>query len=114
MADSEASSTGLDANVAGLLSYALGIITGIVFLVIEKQSSFVRFHAAQSTFAFGGLIVIRVVAEFIPLLGSLIAALVGPVALVLWILLMVKAYQGERFKLPWVGDLAEGQSQPPG
>jgi uncharacterized membrane protein len=103
------SSTGLDENLAGLLCYLLGFITGIVFLVIEKQSSFVRFHAMQSTFTFVGLFILSIVVGVIPLMGRLIAAIIPLVSLVVWILMMVKAYQGERFKLPIVGDMVEKQ-----
>jgi uncharacterized membrane protein len=105
------SSTGLDANVAAALAYALGFITGVVFLVSERDSRFVRFHAMQSIIVFLGLSVVCVLLQSIPLLGMLIAIfLVIPLSAVLWLLLMFKAYQGERFKLPIVGDMAEQRS----
>ena len=107
------SSTGLDANVAGLLCYLLGFVSGIAFLVLEKRSSFVRFHALQSTFTFVGLLALQYVAGWIPLLGTFLAFLVSPVSIVLWVLLMVRAYQGERFKLPVMGDLADEHSEIP-
>jgi uncharacterized membrane protein len=103
------SSTGLDSNLAGLLCYLLGVVTGIVFLIVEKDDEFVRFHAFQSTATFGALIVLSAVFSVIPLLGWVGNLLLGPVSLVLWIVLMVKAFQGERFKLPVVGDWAEAQ-----
>ena len=103
----ERSSLGLDANVAGLLCYLLGFISGIVFWVIETKSPFVRFHAIQSTFVFVGLFVIQMAANVIPFLDPLISALASLATLVLWIILMIKAFQGERFKLPIVGDMAE-------
>jgi uncharacterized membrane protein len=106
----EVSSTGLDSNIAGLLCYLLGFITGIVFLIIEKENRYVRFHAYQSLATFAALFVLSLIAGFIPVVGRLIGLLLGPVSLILWILLMVKAYQGERFKLPVVGDWAEEQS----
>jgi uncharacterized membrane protein len=106
----EVSSTGLDPNLAGLLCYLLGLITGIVFLIIEKENRFVRFHAYQSLAVFGALSVLSLVAGFIPLIGKPISFLLAPVGLILWILLMVKAYQGERYKLPVAGDWAEEQS----
>jgi uncharacterized membrane protein len=109
----EASSTGLDPNLAGLLCYLLSWVTGIVFLIVEKENRFVRFHAYQSLAVFGSLSVLSLVAGVIPVIGKLIAFLVGPVWLVLWILLMVKAYQGERFKIPLAGDWAEEQSGKP-
>ena len=109
----EGSSTGLDPNLAGLLCYLLGLITGIVFLIIEKENRFVRFHAFQSLAVFGALFVLSLIAGFIPVIGRLISILLAPVGLILWILLMVKAYQGERYKLPVVGDWAEEQSGGP-
>jgi len=109
----EASSTGLDPNLAGLLCYLLGLITGIVFLIIEKESRFVRFHAYQSLAVFGALFVLSLIAGFIPVIGTLVSILLAPVGLILWILLMVKAYQGERFKIPVAGDWAEDQSGKP-
>jgi len=109
----EASSTGLDPNLAGLLCYLLGLITGIVFLIIEKENRFVRFHAYQSLAVFGALFVLSLIARFIPVVGTLISILLAPVGLILWILLMVKAYQGERYKIPLAGDWAEEQSGGP-
>jgi uncharacterized membrane protein len=106
----EVSSTGLDPNLAGLLCYLLGLITGIVFLIIEKENRFVRFHAYQSLAVFGALFVLSLIAGFIPLIGKPISFVLAPVGLILWILLMVKAYQGERYKLPVAGDWAEEQS----
>lgn len=107
----EKSSTGLEANLAGALTYVLGPITGILFLVLEKDSKFVRFHAMQSTITFLGLFVVSVVLGFIPILGWLVAIFLQLAALVLWLILMFKAFQGEKFKLPAIGDLAERQVQ---
>lgn len=102
-------STGLDENIAGLLAYLLSFVTGIIFLIIEKENSFVRFHAFQSVFLFGGLFVISIGLSLVPFIGWLLSALISPIAFVLWIVCMYKAYQGERFKLPIVGDIAEKQ-----
>lgn len=96
-------------NLMGAASYLLGFITGIVFLLIEKQSKFVRFHAMQSTILFGGVFVVNLVLGFIPLLGGLIGLLLFFVTFVLWIVLMWKAFQGEMYKLPVIGDLADQQ-----
>ncbi|MCX5997819.1 MAG: DUF4870 domain-containing protein [Chloroflexi bacterium] len=101
------SSTGLEENVAGLLCYILGWVSGLVFFLIEKDSKFVKFHAMQSIITFVALMIIMWIANVIPLIGWLIGGLVGLLALVLWIILMIKAYQGEKFKLPVIGDLAE-------
>jgi len=100
-------STGMNQNIAGLLCYAAGWITGLIFFLIEKENKFVRFHAMQSMMVFGGLTVLFMVLGFIPIVGWMLMPLLGIAQLILWVLLMVKAYQGETFKLPMVGDLAE-------
>ena len=105
----EKTSTGLEANVAGLLCYVAGWISGLVFILIEKENKFVRFHAIQSIIVFGVLSVASIVLGWIPLLNVVIVPLISVLGLVLWIVLMVKAYQGEKYKLPWAGDLAEKQ-----
>ena len=105
----EKSSTGLDVNVAAALSYLLWFVTGILFLVMEKDSKFVRFHAMQSTIFFLPLAVAQMVLWSIPLLGWLLGFFLWVAGLVVWLVLMFKAFQGERFKLPVVGDIAEQQ-----
>jgi uncharacterized membrane protein len=100
---------GIDENIEGLLCYVLGFITGILFLVLEKDNKFVRFHAMQSIVTFLALFVISMVIGFIPILGWMLSGLLGLIGLVLWLLLMFKAYQGEMYKLPIAGDLAEKQ-----
>jgi uncharacterized membrane protein len=97
----------LDENVAGLLCYVLGWISGLVFFLIEKKNKFVRFHALQSIIVFGVLTVASIVFGWIPFIGWVIGWIIWVLAIVLWILLMIKAYQGEKFKLPWAGNLAE-------
>jgi uncharacterized membrane protein len=103
------SSTGLKENVAGALSYLLGPITGILFLLMEKESQFVKFHAMQSTITFGGLWVINIILSFIPYIGWMLLPIVNLIGLILWIVLIYKAYSNEWFKLPVVGDIAEQQ-----
>ena len=100
---------GIAENLEALLCYAGVWITGIVFLLIEKENNFVRFHAMQSVLTFLGLFVIGLVTGIIPVLGTVINLLITPLGLILWILLMYKAYQGEAYKLPVVGDIAEEQ-----
>ncbi len=102
-------SLGMDQNVEGLLCYLVGFITGILFFVLEKDNSFVRFHAMQSIITFGGIFVLSLVLGLIPIVGWILALFLPFVAIILWILLMVKAYQGERYKLPVIGDMAEKQ-----
>ena len=112
----EKKGTGLEPNVAALLCYVLGWVTGLVFFLIEKDDEFVRFHAMQSIIFFGAVTAVMIVfgiLEWIPFIGILfmvLTALGGLFAFVLWIILMVKAYQGERFKLPIAGDMAEKYS----
>ena len=100
--------SGLDPNVAAALSYALGWVTGLLFLLTEPNDRFIRFHAMQSTIVFAALSVLCVLLQMVPLLGMLVTVfLVVPASAVLWLVLMFKAYQGERFKLPVAGDMAE-------
>jgi len=100
-------STGINPTVAGLLSYLLGFVTGIIFLVIEKENRFVRFHAMQSIFTFGFFFVLNVILHIIPFIGWAMIPILGIVTMIVWILLMVKAYKGEYYKLPVIGDMAE-------
>ncbi len=116
--------SGIAPNVAGALSYVLGLITGILFLLLER-SPFVRFHAYQSIFltvawvAFWiAVSVVEALLGIVPGVGFLVAILTVLASLVLtfaafilWVVLIVKAYQGQRWKLPYIGDLAERYSQ---
>lgn len=101
------STTGLEPKVAGLLCYLGGWITGIIFLIIEKQNKFVRFHALQSVLTFGALTIASAILSHIPLIGGFFSACIGILAFILWIILMVKAYQGELYKVPVAGHVAE-------
>jgi uncharacterized membrane protein len=104
--------SGLDENVAGALTYAFGWITGLVFLVTEPSNRFVRFHALQSVILFGGLSIAWLVSMSIPPIGWFLAfVVIPPVSAVLWLLLMFKAYQGERFKIPVTGDMADQRTR---
>jgi len=102
-------STGMQPNVAALLSYLLGFITGIIFYLIEKENKFVRFHAMQSIVVFGALFVFSWILG-ITMIGIFLIPILSVISLILWILLMIKAYQGELFKLPVAGDIAEKNS----
>jgi uncharacterized membrane protein len=110
-----AGTTGLQENVAGLLCYLLGWVTGIIFLVIDKRP-FVRFHAAQSIVVFGALFILREILAYGVLgmhaygfwsLWWLIYSFINLVAFVLWILLMVMAFQGKRFEVPIAAPFAK-------
>lgn len=96
--------TGLPKNTAAALSYVLGWLTGIVFLLIEKDP-FVRFHAMQSIITFGILTILA----FVPIIGWILSPLVMIVGFILWLVLIYKAYQGEEFRLPVIGDFAKKQ-----
>ena len=96
-------------NVLGAVAYLLGFITGVILLLVEKNSKFVRFHAMQSTVLFGGLFVVNLVLGFIPILGWLVGFILSLAAFVLWLVLMWKAFNGEMYKVPYVGDIAEKQ-----
>lgn len=103
-------STGLERNVAGLLCYLVGWVTGLIFLLIEKEDRFVRFHAMQSIVVFGALTVVGLVLIpifAIPIVGWLLTAAYWLLWVVVWIVLMVKAYQNQMYKLPVAGDFAE-------
>ncbi len=96
-------STGLDENVAGLLCYVLGWVTGIIFLILEPTNKFVRFHAFQSIVVFGIMSVAGAIFGWIPFVGFII----GAAAFILWVVLIIQAAQGKKYKLRWAGDLAE-------
>ncbi len=104
------SSLGLDANVAACLSYVFGFITGILFYVLEKENKFVKFHAMQSIVGFGFFFVLNIILPFIPIIGWILLPITWVASFVLWVILLIKAYQGERFKLPVAGDMAEKNS----
>jgi uncharacterized membrane protein len=113
------SASGLTDNVAGMLAYVT-IIPAIVFLVLEpyNRNRFIRFHSFQNIFFVIAWVVAGVALSFvaaIPVLGwltLLIWPLIGLGGLIVWILLLLKAYQGQMFKLPVIGDMAEKQAGP--
>jgi uncharacterized membrane protein len=110
-----AGTTGLQENVAGMLCYLLGWLTGIIFLVIDKRP-LVRFHAAQSIVVFGALFLLRIILTFgimgtgffgIFALWTLVSVLLSIVTLVAWIALMVLTYQGKRTEVPIAAGIAK-------
>jgi len=110
---SEKGDLGLEENVAGLLCYVGLWVTGLIFFLIDKRPS-VRFHAAQSMVVFGGLQIAYIVVQEaffsafrVFSLGGFLIRILQLLGLVLWILLMVKAYQGERFRVPVAADIAD-------
>jgi len=121
-ANTAASSAPLEENIAGMLAY-ITIIPAIVFLVIEpyNRNRFVRFHCFQNLFFFVAVIVLEIVLgilsailHLIPVIGWMLTAimwpLVGLAIFAVWILMMIKAYQHQMYKLPFIGDLAEKQA----
>jgi uncharacterized membrane protein len=114
---------GMSENVAAFLCYLVGWVTGIIFFLIDKRP-FVRFHAAQSIVVFGGLHILNIVlgifffrAGFMMMggygafgMGSALYGLISLVAFILWILLMVKAYQHEKFEVPIAAGIAKSFS----
>ena len=103
----EKTSTGLDANVAAALSYLVGFVTGIIFLLVEKENKFVRFHAMQSTLLFLGIVAVDILLRLVPILGALVVVFVvipavrRPLAAP-----DVQGVPGEEYKLPLVGQMA--------
>jgi uncharacterized membrane protein len=117
--------SGLDENVAGALAYVLGFLSGLFFFVTEKENDFVRFHALQSIiFSVSAFVLYWVINTILFSLFlspgmwtagggvlfsllSLVTSLISLALLGVWLFLMYKAYTGERYKLPIIGDLAE-------
>jgi len=105
---------GLTDNVAGALAYVT-IIPAIVFLVVEpfNRKRFIRFHAFQCLFFAAAWTVLWIglsIFAHIPFLGWLVWPLVNLGGFVVWLILVLKAYQGQMFKLPVIGDMAEKQA----
>jgi uncharacterized membrane protein len=105
--------SGLAENVAGLLCYALGWLTGIIFLLIDKRP-FVRFHAAQSIVVFGALTILRMIFWFgwfgsfgLLSLMAILSMLLFLVSVIAWIVLMIFAYQGKMFEVPIAAGIAK-------
>lgn len=109
MSDNEKSSLGIDENLAGILCYVALWISGLILYSFERKSDFVKFHAKQAIVTFLPLTIL------IPILGAILrwpfisipTLILGPIMFILWIICMVKAYQGERWKVPVLGELVE-------
>ena len=117
-AGGQATSTGLDPKLAGLLCYILGLITGLIFFLIEKSNPVVRFHAAQSIVFSGATIALWIVLTIVSIvlyqvswtlgnLFNLLTLLVWLGCFILWVVLLIKGYSGQKWKLPVLGDMAE-------
>ena len=112
-----APASGLADNVAGMLAYVT-IIPAIIFLVLEpyNKSRFIRFHSFQCIFLCIALVALHIgvsilaVIPFLLLITFPLHALISLGAFIIWIILLMKANQGQMFKLPVIGDLAEKQA----
>lgn len=104
------SSTGLPENVAAALCYVLFWISGLLFLLVERRSRFVRFHAMQSVMAFGILAVANIAVQFVAFVGQALGFVLSIITVALWLVAMVQAWQGRRWKMPIIGDEAERQA----
>jgi uncharacterized membrane protein len=104
--DQGKTSLGMDPNLAAALSYLGGFITGIIFYIFEKENKFVRFHALQSILVFGSFFVLTKIAGVLPSIGAGLVKFLQILNIILWVFLMIKAYQGEYFKVPFFGNIA--------
>jgi len=98
---------GLEENIEGVFCYLLREVTGIAFLVLERENDFVKFHAMQSVVTFLSLRILTMIMVHIPGIGGPITLLITLGDIALWLLGMYMAYQGERYKFPIFGDIAE-------
>jgi uncharacterized membrane protein len=110
------SKTDTNRNLVAALSYFLGFITGIIILLVEKDDKYIRFHAMQSTVIFGALFVFNLVLSiifgglsFLGFVATLVNSVITVASIIVWIVSMIKAYQGQVFKWPVAGDFAEKQ-----
>jgi uncharacterized membrane protein len=97
--------TGLPVNTEAALAYVFLWVSGILFLLLEKDDKFIRFHALQSIVVFGAI----TVATMIPIIGWMLSPLLWVGAFILWLVLIMKAYKGEKYMLPVVGEFVEKQ-----
>lgn len=100
-------STGLKPTTAALLCYVGIWVSGLILFLVEEKNKFVRFHAAQSIVTFGTLMVAGIILGLVPVVGGAFSTIIGVIGFIVWILMIVKASNGERYKLPWAGDIAE-------
>lgn len=108
-AETKKTGSGLDPKIAAALCWFFWPISSIIFLIIEKDDKYVRFHAYQSLFAVVALTIGYIISSIlmVVLIGFLLYFVVGIGGLVIWIMGMIKAFQGEMWKLPVIGDMAE-------
>ncbi|MCG7342650.1 DUF4870 domain-containing protein [Sporosarcina sp. ACRSL] len=109
--EGQKTSIGLTENVGGMLCYIF--IIGLIFLFMEKENRFIRFHALQSVFLAIAIFLISIILGFIPVIGTIGSLLLSPLAFVLMIFMMYKSYHGHYYKLPFIGDLVDNQLEKP-
>jgi uncharacterized membrane protein len=96
-----------NARLVAVAAYLGGLIAGLIVLVVEKHDRFVRFHAMQSVVTFAGVMVAYLAVTGLPVVGAVFSVPFKVGVYVLWAFLMLKAWQGEPYRLPYVGDFAE-------
>ena len=107
------SAAGLPENTAAALCYLLGLVTGIIFLVLEpyNKNKLIRFHAFQSIFLHVAVIIVWVALEpFCPWTMWFLVALIDLAFFVLWVYMLIQTFQGKKVVLPVIGDLAAKQA----
>lgn len=107
MTETSPGSSGMPPHLAAGLAYVGGALTGIVMLAIEKDDRFVRFHAMQSTVTFLAVLVAHLLLTALPVIGGVVRVPFVAGVVLLWIYLMVQAFQGRMYKVPYLGDFAE-------
>ncbi len=98
-----------DSNLHGALAYLLGPLTGVIFLLLDKEDKFVKYHSMQSIIFFVGMYVLYFIAGILSIIGIglLLLPLLGLVTFLVWLFSMYKAYNGEMHELPVVGKFAK-------
>jgi uncharacterized membrane protein len=112
--EKQKASFGLDENIVSLLCYLVVWISGLIIYLVEKDNKMVKFHALQSVLTFLPLNILYWILGYIfwwTGIGYILTVLIGIIMFILWIVLMIKAYQGEKYKLPVVGDIAENATK---
>jgi uncharacterized membrane protein len=100
-------STGLDEKIAGMLAYIILWPSGIIFLILEPNNKYVRYHAIQSILVFGAISLAMAIFSRIPVFNVIIYIVGGVLMFALWVILLIKASQGQKYQVIWAGPLAE-------
>lgn len=103
----EMTSMGLRARTAGMLCYLFGWVGGLIFLLLERDNRFVRFHAAQSILFFGAVNILAWICSFFPFALFGFGIVVGLAGFIGWVVLMIAAYRGRYYRLPFLSKYAE-------